>query len=57
MSPQQRLEIFVGFDSSSIIINLEPLVGDVFTTCFVNCHFNESVFPQLGRENLVPKER
>ena len=57
MSPQQRLKIFVGFDSSSIIINLEPLPGDVFTTCFGNCHFNESVFPQLGRENLVPKER
>ena len=36
---------------------LEPLTGDVFTTCFVDCHFNESVFLSLGREKSIPEER
>ena len=43
MGPQQRLGIYVGFDSPSIIRYLEPLTGDVFTAHFVDCHFNESV--------------
>ena len=30
MGPQWRLEIYVGFDSPSIIRYLEPLTGDVF---------------------------
>ncbi|GJZ27792.1 hypothetical protein Tco_0572439 [Tanacetum coccineum] len=29
---------------------LEPLTGDVFTTRFVDCHFNEAIFPPLGGE-------
>ena len=48
---------YVGFDPPSIIRYLEPLTGDVFTVYFVDCHFNESVFPPLGGENSVPKER
>ena len=36
---------------------LEPLTGDVFTARFVDCHFNESVFPSLGGEKLIPEER
>ena len=44
MGHQRRLGIYVGGDSSPIIIYLEPLTGDVFTTCFEYCHFNESVF-------------
>ena len=48
MGPQRRLEIYVGFDSPSIIRYLEPLTDDVFTAHFTNCHFNESVFPSLG---------
>ena len=46
--PQRRLEIYVGFDSPSIIRYLEPLTGDVFRARFADCHFNEIVFPQLG---------
>ena len=57
MGPQRRLRIYVGFDSPSIIRYLEPLTRDVFTTRIVDCHFNESVFPPLGGEKLVPKER
>ncbi|WJZ90040.1 hypothetical protein VitviT2T_009216 [Vitis vinifera] len=31
--------------------------GDVFTARFADCHFNESVFPSLGREKSIPEER
>ncbi|KAL6334268.1 hypothetical protein AAG906_014667 [Vitis piasezkii] len=57
MGPQRRLGIYVGFDSPSIIRYLEPLIGDVFTARFANCHFNESIFPSLGREKSIPEER
>ena len=30
---------------------LEPQTGDVFTTRFADCHFNEEDFPALGGEN------
>ena len=57
MGTQRRLGIYVGFDSPFIIRYLEPLTRDVFTTHFVDCHFNESAFPPLGGEKLVPKQR
>ncbi|KAM2052997.1 hypothetical protein ACFX1T_002692 [Malus domestica] len=57
MGPQRRLGIYVGFDSPSIIRYLEPLTGDMFTTRFADCHFNETVFPSLGGEKTVPEER
>ena len=50
MGPQRRLRIYIGFNSSSIIRYLEPLTGDVFTARFADCHFNESIFPNLGGE-------
>ena len=42
---------------SSIIRYLEPLIGDVFRARFIDCHFNETVFPPLGGENSIPEER
>ena len=48
MAPQRRLGIYVEYDSPSIIRYLEPSTGDVFTTLFVDCHFNENLFPLLG---------
>ena len=30
---------------------------DIFTACFVDCHFNESVFPPLRGEKSVSEER
>ena len=57
MGSQRRLGVYVGFDSPSIIRYLEPLTGDVFIGHFAGCHFNESVFPSLGRENPIPEER
>ena len=57
MGPQRRVGIYVGFDSSSIIRYLEPLIGYVFRARFVDCHFNETVFPPLGGEKSIPEER
>ena len=56
MGSQCRLGIYVGFQSSSIIKYLEPLKGEVFTTHFANCHFDETVFPPLGGEKPIPEE-
>ena len=57
MGPQQRLRIYVGFDSPSIIRYLELLTDNVFTAHFADFHFNESVFPSLRGEKSIPKER
>ena len=54
MGPQRRLETYVGFVSLSIIRYLEPLTGNVFIARFVDFHFNESVFPSLEEEKLIP---
>ncbi|GKB16661.1 disease resistance CC-NBS-LRR class family protein [Tanacetum coccineum] len=48
MGPQRRLGIYVGYETSSIIRYIEPLIGDLFTACFVDCHFDEAVFPESG---------
>jgi len=50
MGSQRRLEIYVGFESPSIIRYLEPLIGDLFTSRFADCRFDETNFPQLGGE-------
>ena len=57
MGPQRKLEIYVGFDSPSIITYLEPLTGDFFRARYANCHFNEIALPPLGGEKLIPEER
>ncbi|GJY75703.1 retrovirus-related pol polyprotein from transposon TNT 1-94 [Tanacetum coccineum] len=46
--PQRRLGIYVGYKTSSIIRYVKPLMGDVFTACFADCHFNEAIFLPLG---------
>ena len=56
MGFQRRLEIYVG-NSSSLIRYLEPLTRDILTTCFADCHFNESAFPPLRGEKLVIEKR
>jgi hypothetical protein len=53
MGPQCRLGIYIGFDSPSIIRYLKPLTGDIFKTRFEDCHFNENIFPSLGKEKLL----
>ncbi|XP_074377339.1 uncharacterized protein LOC141718862 [Apium graveolens] len=55
MRPQRRVGIYIGFNSPSIIRYLEPLIGDVFTARYADCHFDESVFPSLGGDNILHK--
>ncbi|GJY11671.1 retrovirus-related pol polyprotein from transposon TNT 1-94 [Tanacetum coccineum] len=43
MGPQRRLEIYVGYETSSIIRYLEPLTCDLFTARFDDCRFDEAV--------------
>ena len=50
MGPQRRLGIYVGYESPSIIKYLEPSTGDLFTARFVDCHFDEKLYPTLGGE-------
>ena len=47
----------MGYDSPSIIRYLEPSTGDVLTARFVDCHFNENLFPPLEEEKSVSEER
>ena len=53
---QWRLEIYVDFYSPSIIIYIEPLIGNVFIAHFMDCYFNENVFPSLGEEKPIQEE-
>jgi hypothetical protein len=55
MDPQRRIEIYIGFDSLSIIRFLEPLTDDVFKARFEACHFDENIFPSLRKEKLMPE--
>ena len=57
MGLQQRLGIYVGFNSPFIIRYLEPLANDASTGRFADCHFNKSVFSSLGKEKSIPEER
>lgn len=57
MGPQHRLEVYVGFDWTSIITYLEPFDGDMFTACFANCDFNENIFPPLGKRKMPSEEK
>nr|GEV09637.1 retrovirus-related Pol polyprotein from transposon TNT 1-94 [Tanacetum cinerariifolium] len=56
MGPQRRLGIYFGYETSSIIRYVKPLTGDVFTTRFVDFHFNEAIFPSLGGEKKTHKK-
>ncbi|KAK6132523.1 hypothetical protein DH2020_033732 [Rehmannia glutinosa] len=53
MGPQCRLDIYVGFDSLSIIRYLEPMTGDLFTARFADCYFDEIIFPSMGKDKDV----
>ena len=57
MGPQRRLEIYVGVDSPSIFRYLEPLTDDIFKARFEDCHFDENIFPSLGKEKSLSEAR
>ena len=48
MGPQHRLDIYVGFDSPSIIRHSKPFIDDFF----LDCQFKETVFPLLWEEKV-----
>ena len=54
LGPQRRLGIYVSFQS--IINYIEPLTGEVFIARFVDCHFDENIFPPLGGDKPIPEE-
>jgi hypothetical protein len=51
MGPHTRMEIYVGYQSPSILKYLEPLTGDLFTARLADCIFNEDHFSTLGGDN------
>jgi hypothetical protein len=50
MDPHRKMGIYMGYHSPSIIKYLEPMIGDLFTTQYTNCIFNDDHFPTLGGE-------
>jgi hypothetical protein len=56
MGPHRKLEIYVGYQSPSIIKYLEPLTGDLFTTRYADCIFDEDHSPALGGEIIPHKQ-
>jgi hypothetical protein len=44
------LRIYIRFESPLVIKYLEPLTGDSFTTRFIDCHFDKTIFLALGGE-------
>ena len=56
LGPQRRLGIYVGFQSASIINYIEPLTQEVFTARFVDCYFDENLFPPLRGDKPIPEK-
>ena len=56
MGLQRHLGIYIGFYSPFIIQYLDPQTGDVFMTCFSNCHFDETIFPSLRGGKSILEE-
>jgi hypothetical protein len=48
MGPHRKIGIYVRYHSPSIIKYLEPKTGDLFTTRYADCIFNEDHFLALG---------
>jgi hypothetical protein len=46
--PHRKLGIYVGYHSPAIIKYMEPLTGDLFTSWYAYCIFNEDHFLTLG---------
>ena len=57
MGPQRRLDIYVRYNSPSIIRYLEPLTGDLFIARFADCHFDEKNFPSMGNPKASKEEK
>jgi hypothetical protein len=51
MGPPRNSRIYIGYETVSIIRFLDPMSSDCHTTCFVDCIFDEDLFPTLGGGN------
>ena len=54
---QRRLEIYVGYNSPSIIRYLEPLTSDLVIARFADCYFDEDNFPSMGNPKASKKKK
>jgi hypothetical protein len=50
MGPHRKMDIYVGYHSSSIIKYLEPMTSDLFMVWYADCIFNDDHFSTLGGE-------
>jgi hypothetical protein len=50
---QQSLGIYVGYESPSIVKYLEPSTGKMFRARFLDCVFDETSFPKVGKEGVI----
>jgi hypothetical protein len=53
MGPKRQMCTYVRFESSTIILYVELLIGNLFTSRFADCYFDETVFPSLGGDTNV----
>jgi hypothetical protein len=56
MGPHKKLWIYMGYHSPSIIKYLKSLTGDLFTTRYTDCIFNENHFSALGGDYMYHSE-
>ena len=56
MGLQRRLGIYVGFYSPFIIQHMEPCMSNVLMTHFDDVHFDEIIFPLLGKGKHILEE-
>ena len=59
MGSQRKLGIYVGYDflSLSLVKYLETQMGDIFKVQFIECQFDEIMFPTLsGQSKQLEKE-
>ena len=56
MGAQQKLGVYVGFESPSIIKYLEPTTGDLHKARFADSIFNEDHFPALGGGKYISRD-
>ncbi|KAK4397536.1 hypothetical protein Sango_1590200 [Sesamum angolense] len=54
---KRRLGIYVGFEYPSIIKYLEPMTDDQFTAGYLDCQFDETIFPTLEGEDKEIKRK
>jgi hypothetical protein len=57
MRPHQKLGIYVGYETPSIIKYLEPMTGDLHTAQYADCVFDEDHFLALGGDRHLEECR